>query len=124
LSRYAWQATCSSRPRARLNSCAPPGASSALPSFPTRRSSDLEAFPAIKAIISDPGSVSGVPASRNFPGSAEGSKCEICRPAPSRSEEHTSELQSRFDLVCRLLLEKQQVIRRVSEIDHKLMRVV
>src|SRR5699024_11458150 len=28
--------------------------------------------------------------------------CEI-----SRSEEHTSELQSRFDLVCRLLLEKK-----------------
>src|SRR5207249_10122978 len=26
--------------------------------------------------------------------------------ADSRSEEHTSELQSRFDLVCRLLLEK------------------
>src|SRR5207249_10426471 len=25
--------------------------------------------------------------------------------SPSRSEEHTSELQSRFDLVCRLLLE-------------------
>src|SRR5699024_12095828 len=25
----------------------------------------------------------------------------------NRSEEHTSELQSRFDLVCRLLLEKQ-----------------
>src|SRR5699024_11321159 len=25
-----------------------------------------------------------------------------------RSEEHTSELQSRFDLVCRLLLEKKQ----------------
>src|SRR5699024_12238348 len=25
---------------------------------------------------------------------------------PSRSEEHTSELQSRFDLVCRLLLDK------------------
>src|SRR5207249_8665499 len=25
---------------------------------------------------------------------------------PIRSEEHTSELQSRFDLVCRLLLEK------------------
>src|SRR6266704_6178402 len=34
------------------------------------------------------------------------------RPA-ARSEEHTSELQSRFDLVCRLLLEKkkQRVIR-------------
>src|SRR5699024_12598544 len=27
----------------------------------------------------------------------------------SRSEEHTSELQSRFDLVCRLLLEKQNI---------------
>src|SRR5699024_12481856 len=27
-----------------------------------------------------------------------------------RSEEHTSELQSRFDLVCRLLLEKKTVI--------------
>src|SRR5699024_4276599 len=29
-----------------------------------------------------------------------------------RSEEHTSELQSRFDLVCRLLLEKKKKIRK------------
>src|SRR5699024_11474125 len=29
-------------------------------------------------------------------------------PLPVRSEEHTSELQSRFDLVCRLLLEKKK----------------
>src|SRR5207249_5327598 len=28
--------------------------------------------------------------------------------AENRSEEHTSELQSRFDLVCRLLLEKKK----------------
>src|SRR5699024_11972816 len=28
-----------------------------------------------------------------------------------RSEEHTSELQSRFDLVCRLLLEKKKIIQ-------------
>src|SRR5699024_12501960 len=28
-----------------------------------------------------------------------------------RSEEHTSELQSRFDLVCRLLLEKKKQLR-------------
>src|SRR5207249_11213562 len=28
---------------------------------------------------------------------------------PRRSEEHTSELQSRFDLVCRLLLEKKNI---------------
>src|SRR5699024_12034650 len=27
----------------------------------------------------------------------------------SRSEEHTSELQSRFDIVCRLLLEKKKI---------------
>src|SRR2546428_5682386 len=30
------------------------------------------------------------------------------RPGPGRSEEHTSELQSRSDLVCRLLLEKKK----------------
>src|SRR5437868_14789975 len=30
------------------------------------------------------------------------------RNLPIRSEEHTSELQSRFDLVCRLLLEKKK----------------
>src|SRR5437868_14732308 len=29
----------------------------------------------------------------------------------NRSEEHTSELQSRFDLVCRLLLEKKKTLR-------------
>src|SRR2546428_9547346 len=31
-----------------------------------------------------------------------------------RSEEHTSELQSRSDLVCRLLLEKKKTISRTS----------
>src|SRR5207249_8922000 len=30
----------------------------------------------------------------------------VCSISLGRSEEHTSELQSRFDLVCRLLLEK------------------
>src|SRR5699024_11409978 len=30
----------------------------------------------------------------------------------TRSEEHTSELQSRFDLVCRLLLEKKKKIMK------------
>src|SRR5256884_1059191 len=34
-----------------------------------------------------------------------------------RSEEHTSELQSRLHLVCRLLLEKKKALRR-SQIDH------
>src|SRR6266576_5280762 len=32
----------------------------------------------------------------------------LAQQAPGRSEEHTSELQSRRDLVCRLLLEKKK----------------
>src|SRR5699024_11639231 len=35
-------------------------------------------------------------------------------PKPDRSEEHTSELQSRFDLVCRLLLEKKKESREAQ----------
>src|SRR5690349_23975885 len=34
---------------------------------------------------------------------------------PSRSEEHTSELQSRRDLVCRLLLEKKKKKKKKKE---------
>src|SRR6478672_13457214 len=34
--------------------------------------------------------------------------CARCLPQGQRSEEHTSELQSRSDLVCRLLLEKKK----------------
>src|SRR2546428_3356905 len=33
----------------------------------------------------------------------------------SRSEEHTSELQSRSDLVCRLLLEKKKIMCKCSD---------
>src|SRR5699024_11678335 len=33
---------------------------------------------------------------------------ELTHMVEDRSEEHTSELQSRFDLVCRLLLEKKK----------------
>src|SRR5207249_11522420 len=32
-----------------------------------------------------------------------------------RSEEHTSELQSRFDLVCRLLLEKKKKKKKITK---------
>src|SRR5699024_11543440 len=39
-------------------------------------------------------------------GIAHSAKCATSFSAWWRSEEHTSELQSRFDLVCRLLLEK------------------
>src|SRR2546421_7940941 len=43
---------------------------------------------------------------------AVGQKHLILRAArqPHRSEEHTSELQSRSDLVCRLLLEKKKTV--------------
>src|SRR2546422_8125571 len=33
----------------------------------------------------------------------------VCPPSCCRSEEHTSELQSRLHLVCRLLLEKKKI---------------
>src|SRR5687768_18199983 len=45
----------------------------------------------------------------------------FCRVAitskPSRSEEHTSELQSRLHLVCRLLLEKKKKIKDYVKTD-------
>src|SRR2546430_3235049 len=46
---------------------------------------------------------------------------EILRAPPSsnqctRSEEHTSELQSQSNLVCRLLLEKKKVIKRYHKV--------
>src|SRR5699024_12657324 len=46
----------------------------------------------------------------------------LCPPrlgiARGRSEEHTSELQSRFDLVCRLLLEKKNLQVGCSHSEH------
>src|SRR5215204_2865117 len=46
----------------------------------------------------------------------------VWRSAPSspgrRSEEHTSELQSHSDLVCRLLLEKKKICRRIDALGH------
>src|SRR5436190_6709335 len=41
-------------------------------------------------------------------------RCGFCA-VPKRSEEHTSELQSHSDLVCRLLLEK----KKKKEINHE-----
>src|SRR5438034_3727481 len=47
-------------------------------------------------------------------------KLGVCRldnyfdPNERRSEEHTSELQSHSDLVCRLLLEKKKMIRSIN----------
>src|SRR2546428_13286195 len=52
-----------------------------------------------------------LPISRLSTSTGPGTKCRARSPADraiSRSEEHTSELQSRSDLVCRLLLEKKK----------------
>src|SRR5437868_10708645 len=47
----------------------------------------------------------------NEEASRSGRTCANCScRTKTRSEEHTSELQSRFDLVCRLLLEKKKTI--------------
>src|SRR5699024_12548193 len=78
-----------------------------LHSFPTRRSSDLMFFGAGNLIF--PPSIGHESGEHFWPGvigfvlTGVGQKC-----SPLRSEEHTSELQSRFDLVCRLLLEKKK----------------
>src|SRR5437867_12983906 len=64
-----------------------------LHSFPTRRSSDL--ISALLPVILGPST-------------AEAGKNAGSRKAQIRSEEHTSELQSPYDLVCRLLLEKKK----------------
>src|SRR2546430_12299336 len=50
-------------------------------------------------------SSSSVPGLLNNPSCG---KTQICRSAFFRSEEHTSELQSQSNLVCRLLLEKKK----------------
>src|SRR5207248_10943090 len=80
-----------------------------LHSFPTRRSSDL--------------TTSRPRISSTTPPSPSSSRCPRPAPSPSarrspgtrrsltRSEEHTSELQSPYDLVCRLLLEKKKTIK-------------
>src|SRR5207253_11065283 len=75
-----------------------------LDSFPTRRSSDLSCWrapPRCASASSHPASPST--AWESVPGDAG------CDDALARSEEHTSELQSRGHLVCRLLLEKKNV---------------
>src|SRR2546430_7236113 len=54
---------------------------------------------------------SGVAAADAEPDGVEAEGCEdeaVCVAERSRSEEHTSELQSQSNLVCRLLLEKKK----------------
>src|SRR5438034_8219850 len=78
------------------------------PSFPTRRSSDLQtARPPLPerdrllAIAAD------LPTLWDAPSTSAKDRKRLLRAL--RSEEHTSELQSHSDLVCRLLLEKKNI---------------
>src|SRR5438067_9701754 len=50
--------------------------------------------------------------------------CHRHRALGGRSEEHTSELQSRFDLVCRLLLEKKKKKLINNNLDTKPQRFI
>src|SRR5207302_7594476 len=93
----------------------------AVPSFPTRRSSDLTHPPDGLHEMHDQEQTDGVTAEADEPleagGYVGGADNGNDRPSHKhhhggedvgRSEEHTSELQSRENLVCRLLLEKKK----------------
>src|SRR5690606_40435898 len=86
-----------------------------LPSFPTRRSSDLRER---DRVIADPDrervdvahftdKAFGKKLAAQIDLKRAGAACASMRTG-DRSEEHTSELQSRENLVCRLLLEKKK----------------
>src|SRR5699024_12428394 len=80
-------------------------------SFPTRRSSDLLRSPTKKSETVSQNSTQALWARTERTRFTVRRLCwsylpiKMYRPICMRSEEHTSELQSRFDLVCRLLLE-------------------
>src|SRR5687768_17888732 len=75
-----------------------------LHSFPTRRSSDLNQLRVSSMTSSEPSScILKSLTLVAIRGSQTTGPPGVC----SRSEEHTSELQSRLHLVCRLLLEKK-----------------
>src|SRR5690606_41700146 len=94
-----------------------------LPSFPTRRSSDLFAheidsscsllFAGISCVCPSTALPSPAPeaSTSRCAASSACDKSAIKSSTCSRSEEHTSELQSREKLVCRLLLEKKKRIQ-------------
>src|SRR5690606_41912595 len=86
------------------------GAPLHLHSFPTRRSSDLVS--AGDVILSAPKQAGHGDLATNvammFAKRAGKNPRELAEAIVTRSEEHTSELQSRENLVCRLLLEKKK----------------
>src|SRR5207302_10782304 len=99
-------------PRYHLSIFSGPRSPRLLPPFPTRRSSDLDAE---RASHSKPRAACDSSPVRacSTKHSARASTPNRCASGrwtdglAARSEEHTSELQSRENLVCRLLLEKK-----------------
>src|SRR5437867_5429682 len=90
-----------------------------LHSFPTRRSSDLEFSSLIPQLGTVADEMCVIRSMYTFnPTHAPGvhlfhsGSILATRPSTGRSEEHTSELQSPYDLVCRLLLEKKKKIKK------------
>src|SRR5207237_10056115 len=92
------------------------------PSSPTRRSSDLEQAssrlqdpPTFAEGHAEVGHVAkGIPHGQEI--EAVVAERQLLHP---RSEEHTSELQSHLNLVCRLLLEKKKQRARYSRAMHR-----
>src|SRR5690606_41885132 len=84
-----------------------------LHSFPTRRSSDLSVVAALTLAFAAGASLLDAARIANLAGRVAVSK---------RSEEHTSELQSRENLVCRLLLEKKKASGGTLPLDFALMK--
>src|SRR5438874_9481039 len=90
-----------------------------LHSFPTRRSSDLCWWQNHNRFLQLDGD--GAVQSQ----CSEQQAAEECAPIVNRSEEHTSELQSRRDLVCRLLLDKKNQLsdKRIRSVDQRMAEV-
>src|SRR5207249_8913691 len=95
-----------------------------LPAVPTRRSSDLSTRGSVTApsSVGRPAGAAGRASARSraerdaggggarpYTRGPSGGKSALAWRGGDRAEEHTSGLQSRFELVCRLLLEKKKV---------------
>src|SRR5207253_9057908 len=89
-----------------------------VPSFPTRRSSDLggdarEVIPRVakrKAAVPQPVLMTALETLAGIAKQQGARRHQLQFHRNFRSEEHTSELQSRGHLVCRLLLEKKNKV--------------
>src|SRR5690625_6616473 len=99
----------------RLILCSSSGLNPDLRSFPTRRSSDLRRDAWVLLLLGYFALATGFLFVQNlWAGLYALVPLVLLTTAMLRSEEHTSELQSRGHLVCRLLLEKEKNRSRVS----------